>query len=262
MSVKLANAVAVITGAGSGIGEACARSFANRGARVVVTDIDAARAERVASDLGEQAVGLRCDVTSTEDLEAARDLALERFGRVDVVMNNVGLPVFGAVEDIPLEGWERLIDVNLLGIVRSNLVFLPLLIQQGSGHIVNTASIGGLLPYGHDRLPYTTTKHAVVGLTKGLAVHLRSKGIGVSCLCPAQVPTNIAESVTVYGTPTGMPVAPQFPIVEADVVGEQVADAIEAGRFLVLTTPEVADDLREQGDDMDAYIERVIADYT
>jgi NAD(P)-dependent dehydrogenase (short-subunit alcohol dehydrogenase family) len=262
VSVDLANAVVVITGAGSGIGAACARSFAKRGACVVVTDIDAARAEKVASEIGDQAVGLRCDVTSMEDLEAARDLALERFGRVDVVMNNVGLPVFGAVEDIPLEGWERLIDVNLLGMVRSNLVFLPLLMEQGSGHIVNTASIGGLLPYGHDRLPYTTTKHAVVGLTKGLAVHLRAKGIGVTCLCPAQVPTNIAELVTVYGKPTGLPVAPQFPIVEAEVVGEQVADAIEAGRFLVLTTPEVAVDLREQGDDMDAYIERVIEQYT
>jgi NAD(P)-dependent dehydrogenase (short-subunit alcohol dehydrogenase family) len=260
--MELSNAVAVITGAGSGIGEACARSFAKRGARVVVTDIDVARAERVATEIGEQAAGLRCDVTSTEDLEAARDLALDRFGRVDVVMNNVGLPVFGAVEDIPLEGWQRLIDVNLLGIVRSNLVFLPLLIEQGSGHIVNTASIGGLLPYGHDRLPYITTKHAVVGLTKGLAVHLRSKGIGVSCLCPAQVPTNIAEQVTVYGKPTGMPVAPKFPVVEADVVGEQVADGIEAGRFLILTTPEVADDLREQGADMDAYLERTIKEYT
>lgn len=262
MTFDFSGAVAVVTGAGSGIGEACARSFAKRGARVVVTDIDAARAEKVAADLGDPAVARRVDVTSTEDLEAARDLALERFGRVDLVMNNVGLPVFGAVEDIPLEGWERLIDVNVLGMVRSNLVFLPLLIEQGSGHIVNTASIGGLLPYGHDRLPYTTTKHAVVGLTKGLAVHLRAKGIGVSCLCPAQVPTNIAEAVTVYGTPTGMPVSPQFLIVEADVVGEQVADAVEAGRFLILTTPEVAVDLRDQGDDMDAYLEQVIERYT
>jgi NAD(P)-dependent dehydrogenase (short-subunit alcohol dehydrogenase family) len=262
VSVELSKAVALITGAGSGIGEACARSFAQRGARVVVTDIDAGRAEKVASAIGDHAVAARCDVTSSDDLEAVRDVALERFGRVDVVMNNVGLPVFGAVEDIPLDGWQRLVDVNLLGIVRSNLVFLPLLIEQGSGHIINTASIGGLLPYGHDRLPYTTTKHAVVGLTKGLAVHLRSKGIGVSCLCPAIVYTNIAEQMTVYGTPTGLPVAPKFPAVEPDVVGEQVADAVEAGRFLILTTPEVADDLRDQGADMDAYLERVIEEYT
>ena len=262
MRFDFSNAVAVVTGAGSGIGEACARSFAKRGARVVVTDIDPTRAERVAAEIGEQAVALRCDVSSMEDLEATRDLALERFGRVDLVMNNVGLPIFGAVEDIPLDAWERQVDVNILGMVRSNLVFLPLLMEQGSGYIVNTASTGGLLPYGHDRLPYTTTKHAVVGLTKGLAVHLRAKGIGVSCLCPAQVPTNIQELVAVYGTPTKMPVAPQFPIVEPDVVGELVADAVEAGRFLILSTRAVEEDLRAQGDDMDAYIEKVITEYT
>jgi NAD(P)-dependent dehydrogenase (short-subunit alcohol dehydrogenase family) len=252
----------VITGAGSGIGAACARSFAKRGASVVVTDIDAERAEKVAAEIGDQAVALRVDVVNIDELEAARDLALERFGRIDLVMNNVGLPIFGAVEDIPLEGWQRQVDVNILGIVRSNLVFLPHLIAQGHGWIVNTASIGGLLPYGHDRLPYVTTKHAVVGMTKGLAVHLRAKNIGVSCLCPAQVPTNIAELVTVYGKPTGVPVSPHFSIVEPEVVGEQVADGVEAGRFLILTAPEVADDLRDQGADMDAYMEQVIIDYT
>jgi NAD(P)-dependent dehydrogenase (short-subunit alcohol dehydrogenase family) len=262
MNFDLSNKVAVVTGAGSGIGAACARSFAKRGAKVVVTDIDPDRAEEVATQIGDDAIAVTCDVAEMADLEAVRDATLERFGQVDLVMNNVGLPIFGAVEDIPMEGWERQVDVNILGIVRSNIVFLPLLIEQGHGWIVNTASAGGLLPYGHDRLPYVTTKHAVVGLTKGLAVHLRSKGIGVSCLCPGQVPTNIQHLVTVYGTPTKMPVAPKFSIVEADVVGEQVADAVEAGRFLILTAPEIADDLRAQADDMDAYLEQVIADYT
>ena len=109
----------------------------------------------------------------------------QEFGRIDVVMNNVGVLAVGAVEDIPLEAWQRIVDINLMSVVRSNLVFLPLLIEQGSGHVVNTASTAGLLPYGFDRLPYTATKHAVVGLSQSLAVYLRPKGIGVSCLCPA-----------------------------------------------------------------------------
>lgn len=262
MSMELADSVAVITGAGSGIGRATALSLARRGARLVVTDIDADRAATVKDEIGGAAVSAKCDVTTTSELEAVRDLTIDRFGRVDIVMNNVGVPVFGAVEDIPLEGWQRIIDINLLGIVRSNLVFLPILIEQGSGHIINTASIAGLLPYGYDRIPYTATKHAVVGMSKSLAVYLRAKGVGVSCLCPAAVKTNIAEQLTVYGNPVGTPVAPKYAAVEADLVGEQVADAVETGRFLVLTAAEVADDLRQQGEDMDGYLESVIKEYT
>jgi len=253
VAVVLEDAVAVITGAGSGIGRATAHSLAARGARVVVTDLDADRAAAVAAEIGPAAVAQRCDVTVDADLVAARDLALERFGRVDVVMNNVGVLAVGRVEDIPLEAWQRSFDVNVMGIVRSNLVFLPLLVAQGSGHVVNTASTAGLLPYGFDRLPYTTTKHAVVGLTEALALALRPQGVGVSCVCPAGVATNIVEQMTFYGeriTPRG----PSLPIVDAAVVGELIADAIEADRFLVLTAPEVLDELRARAADPEAYL--------
>jgi NAD(P)-dependent dehydrogenase (short-subunit alcohol dehydrogenase family) len=253
MSIDLDGAVAVITGAGSGIGRACAHSFARRGARVVVTDLDGERAFQVAGEVGKAAVALKCDVTNTPDLESARDRALESFGRVDLIMNNVGVLAVGPVEEIPLDAWQRIVDINLLGIVRSNLVFLPLLMKQGSGHIVNTASTAGLLPYGFDRLPYTATKHAVVGLSESLALYLRPRGIGVSCLCPAGVATNIVEQITFYGEPA-LPRGPHFQLSEAEAVGEMVADGVMHGRFLILTAPEVEPELRRHGQDIDAYL--------
>lgn len=256
MSIDWNSTVAVITGAGSGIGRACAHSFAQRGARVVVTDVDAARVETVVAEIGDAAVGLRVDVTNQADLEAARDLALERFGGVHLVMNNVGVIVMGGVEEIPLEAWQRAIDINLLGVVRSNLVFLPHLIEQGSGYVVNTASTLGLIPYAYDRTPYMATKHAVVGLSEGMWLALGPKGVQVSCLCPAGVMTNIVEQITVHGT-TAPPRAPTLRISEAAEVGELVADGVAAGRFLILTAPEAADELAAHGADMDGYLARM-----
>lgn len=259
MSIDLHNAVAVITGAGSGIGRAAARAFARRGARVVVTDLVAERAHAVADELGDRGVAAVCDVTSLEDLQGVRDLALDRFGRVDLVMNNVGILAVGPVEGIPFEAWQRVVDVNLLGVVRSNLVFLPGLLEQGAGHVVNTASTAGLLPYGYDRLPYTATKHAVVGLSEALALYLRPRGIGVSCLCPAGVATNIVEQIAFYGQPAP-PRGPAFPVVDAESVGELVADGVSQNRFLILTAQEAADELREHGADVDAYLSRLPKD--
>ncbi len=257
MSIDLSTAVAVVTGAGSGIGRASARAFARRGGRVVVTDIDAERARLVAEELGDQGLAVRCDVTSLDDLQAARDLALDRFGRVDLVMNNVGVLAVGPVEAIPFEAWQRIVDVNLMGVVRSNLVFLPVLLEQGSGHVVNTASTAGLLPYGFDRLPYTATKHAVVGLSESLALYLRPRGIGVSCLCPAGVATNIVEQISFYGDATA-PRGPSFPVVDAETVGELVAVGVTEGRFLILTAPEVTGELARRAAGIDEYLTALV----
>jgi len=259
--LRLDGAVAVLTGSGSGIGRAVAHAFAGRGARVVVSDISAERATAVAAEIGETggtAAGLRVDATSETDLAALRDTAVERFGRVDVVVNNVGVLALGAPETLPDEAWHRTLEINLLSVARSNRVFLPALLEQRQGHVVNTASASGLLAYGVDRLPYVASKHAVVGVSEALAIYLGPHGVGVTCVCPSGVVTNIVEQITVYGGYEATPRAPAHAIVEAEVVGELVADAVEQGRFLVVTAPEIVGELRARADDIEGYVQAQI----
>jgi NAD(P)-dependent dehydrogenase (short-subunit alcohol dehydrogenase family) len=233
---SLDGAVAVITGAGSGIGRATALALVQRGGAVVVSDVDIARAEAVAAEIGSQAVSVRCDVTSDDDVEVVLAAAMSAFGRVDIVMSNVGVIAMGLPEELPLDAWSSILDVNLLGTVRVLRTFLPHLLERGSGHVVTTGSTAGLFPYAYDRLPYAASKAAVVALTESLALYLRPKGIGVSCFCPAGVVTNIVEQVRVYGTPTAVQ-APQLPLISAEEAGELVAQGILAGELLILTDP-------------------------
>ncbi len=263
--MRLDGAVAVITGAGSGIGRATALAFAGRGAAVVVSDLHSERASAVAVEVvraGGTALTCPADVTREADLEALRDAAVARFGRVDVVMNNVGVLAMGAPETLPDEAWLRVIDTNLMGIARSNRVFLPALITQGRGHLINTASASGLLAYGFDRLPYVASKHGVVGLSEALAIYLGPRGIGVTCLCPSGVMTNIVEQIKVYGEIGTTPRAPAHAIVTAEDVGVLAADAVERGTFLVTTVPEVADELVERARDIEGYLQARIAEQT
>ncbi|MCU1458914.1 MAG: short-chain dehydrogenase/reductase [Actinomycetia bacterium] len=255
--VEIPGSVAIVSGAGSGIGRASAHSLAKRGASVVVTDVNGERAESVAGEItavGGAAIWAQCDVTDGDAIERVRDLALHELGHLEIVMNNVGVLAMGPPETLPFELWQRIIEINLLSVVRSNLVYLPHLLAQGRGHVVNTASASGLLAHGFDRLPYVTTKHAVVGMTESLALYLRPRGIGVTCLCPSGVVTNIVEQITFFGEPA-TPRSPDHPVVEAEVVGELVADAIETGRFLVLTATEVQDEVVARARDIDAYID-------
>lgn len=252
----LRGTAAVVTGGGSGIGRAIATEFSRRGANVLVTDVDDARAETVADEItaeGGRAVWQHLDVTSRDDFVAARTRCIDDFGRVDVVVNNVGTMLAGRAEQIPADEWARLLDVNILGVVRSNEVFLPDLIEQGSGHVVNTASTAGLIVYSYDRTPYAASKAAVMMLSQQLFVYLRPYGVGVSCLAPAGVMTNIVEHIKPVGEQLPLR-APDLPLVTADVAGTRVADAVESRAFLVLTAEEVRDELRRLGDDLDTYL--------
>jgi NAD(P)-dependent dehydrogenase (short-subunit alcohol dehydrogenase family) len=257
----LDGAVAVLTGAGSGIGRATAKEFADRHARLAVSDVDEGRAYETAAEINEsggQAIAVKVDVSKQTDLEELRDRCLESFGRIDIVMNNVGVLAMGAPESLPIEAWQRVLDLNVLSMARSNAVFLPLLLEQASGHVINTSSASGLLAYGFDRLPYVASKHAVVGLSEALALYLAPRGVGLTCVCPSGVSTNIVEQITSYGSSTGPPRAPQHPVVEAVVVGRLIAEALERGLFLVVTAPEIHDELLERAQDPEAYIQRMI----
>ncbi len=248
--------VAFVTGAGSGIGAAVAHHLARRGSRVLVTDVDDGRATVVAAeivDAGGVALAQRCDVAQSGDFVAARDRCFTDLGGIDIVVNNVGVLVAGRPERIPIDEWQRILDLNVLGVVRSNEVFLPVLMEQGHGHVVNTASLAGLVNYSYDRTPYAASKAAVVMLSEALFMYLLPYGVGVSCLCPAGVTTNILEQIRFIGEQLPLS-APELPLVEPDVVGRRVAEAIERREFLVLTAEEVRDELRRKGDDPDAYL--------
>ncbi len=259
----LRDKVAVITGAASGIGRAIACTLADRGAHIVAVDVDNDGVQALADDLGDQGAAVlpqRADVSDPGAFERIRNAALQWFGRIDVVVNNVGVLTNGLPQDIPITEWQRILDINLMSVVRSNAAFLPLLLGQGSGHLVNTASFAGLFTYSYDRLPYAATKAAIVQISEGLAIYLRPENIGVTLLCPGPVLTNIAAGLPRFGggAPLRIP-GEQFELLDPATVGELVADAILRNRFFVPTHTGVVDELRRRIDDWDAYIDYQIS---
>jgi NAD(P)-dependent dehydrogenase (short-subunit alcohol dehydrogenase family) len=252
--------VAVVTGGASGIGRSCAVEFARRGATVVIADINEERIEETVAALTEQgsrAIGVRCDVTSDADVAHLRDESLAALGRVDIVMNNAGVALLGPPESVPLDDWRWIIDVNILGLVRGAATFIPHLLERGSGHIVNTASIAGLYTYSWDSIPYITSKFGAYGLSEGLFAYLKPHGIGVSVLCPGLVTTNLGETARIAGTEDrdgwfSLPERLLANPISAESVGPMVADAVEADQFLILTHPEDAIFLAERRADLES----------
>jgi NAD(P)-dependent dehydrogenase (short-subunit alcohol dehydrogenase family) len=260
---SLRDKVAVITGAASGIGRAIAYTLADRGTHILAVDVNTAGIDALIEDVsarGARAFGSVADVSKPHAFEQIRDAALAQFGRVDIVVNNVGVLTNGLPQDIPVSEWHRIFEINLMSVVRSNAAFLPLLLDQGSGHLVNTASVAGLFTYSYDRLPYAASKAAIVQISEGLALYLRPRNIGVTVLCPGPVLTNIAASVPTFG-PGAPPRVPgdQFELLDPAPVGELVAEAILHNRFFVPTHPQVIDELRRRVEDWDGYLEYQIS---
>jgi NAD(P)-dependent dehydrogenase (short-subunit alcohol dehydrogenase family) len=250
-----AGKVAVVTGAGSGIGRALAERFARSGLHVVLADVQADALEKAAVDvasLGVDTLAVPTDVSVEADVQALAAAAVERFGAVHVVCNNAGVagkadPWFG-----PLSSWQWVMGVNFWGVVHGIRAFLPHLL--GGGHIVNTASIAGLFPGFTPS--YNASKHAVVAITEDLYNDMRTAGlpVGVSVLCPGWVRSGIFEADRNWPAALGeLPDEGMTAVIghhferaidegaTPAAVADAVADAVAAGRFWVIPHQEFFD---------------------
>jgi short-subunit dehydrogenase len=181
--VNLRGTVVVVTGASSGIGEAAAVRFGRSGARVVLAARRLERLEMLARTIGDDAIAVPCDVTSNDDVAALADRVRERFGTVDVLVNNAGIPGGGPFRSLALGRIEHIVDVNLTGVLRTTKAFLPMFLERRSGHIVNVASLAGRFATPGSSI-YGATKHAVVAFGESLAYELQPLGIRVTTVNP------------------------------------------------------------------------------
>lgn len=191
---------ALVTGAGSGIGKALSIELARRGAKVLVTDINESNARAVASAMGGAAQARCLDVRDAAAFERAVDDWAARHGGIDLLVNNAGIGVGGELQDLTLDHWDRIIDINLRGVVHGVQAAYPRMVRQKRGHILNVASLAGLGP-APLLVPYATTKHAVVGLSTSMRIEAAPLGVRVSVLCPSAIETPILDS----GNPADLP---------------------------------------------------------
>ncbi len=191
---------ALVTGAASGIGKALATELVARGARVALCDIDGDRVDAVAEDLSARhgtggrsvATARAVDVRDPGAVATTIDAFAEEQGGLDFLFNNAGIPIGGEARELGVDHWRRAVEVNLMGVIHGIAAAYPRMVAAGSGHIVNTASLAGLVP-SPLLVPYSTTKHAVVGLSTGLRMEAAPHGVRVSVVCPGLVETPLLD---------------------------------------------------------------------
>ncbi|ULE31387.1 SDR family NAD(P)-dependent oxidoreductase [Mycobacterium sp. IDR2000157661] len=231
---------AIVTGGGSGIGAALCRALAAAGADVVCTDIDGDAAERTAGALGGNVRAQRLDVTDAAAVQSVVDDVVARTGRLDLMFNNAGIVWGGDTELLTLDQWSAIIDVNIRGVVHGVAATYPLMVRQGHGHIVNTASMAGLTAAGQVT-SYVMTKHAVVGLSLALRSEAAARGVGVLVVCPAAVETPILDKGAVggfVGRDYFLPAQGGKPY-DADRLADDILRAVEKNKP-ILVKPRIA----------------------
>jgi 2-keto-3-deoxy-L-fuconate dehydrogenase len=194
--MKLKDKVAIITGAAAGIGEASFRLFAAEGAVVVGVDRDSTGLDRVVEEIRDQGLtchGIGADVTSSTQCREAVDWTVRELGRIDILFNNAGIVHQGTLLEATEEDWDRALDINVKSMFRTCRQAVPVMLRQGSGNIINTASVAGFAGVVK-RGVYSVSKAAVVGLTKSLAIDYVSDGIRANCICPGTVDTPSLKS--------------------------------------------------------------------
>ena len=192
MPARLEERVAIVTGAGAGIGAAIARAFCSEGARVVVADLDIASAERTATDIGANAVAMALDVTKEDQVCAVVADTRRRFGRIDILVNNAGIMRKAYVKDMSEDLWDAVVDVNLKATFLCSKAVLPAMIEAKRGRIINIASIAGKV--GEPTASaYSAAKFGVIGFTRSLALEVAQFDILVNAICPGPIPTALGQ---------------------------------------------------------------------
>ncbi len=247
----LAGKVAFITGGASGMGLGMARAFAGEGMKLMLADVNEARlaeVEQEFKDKGVDVATIACDVTKLEQVNAAADATVERFGKVHVLCNNAGINVGGTYEELSQQDWDWVIAVNQLGVQYGISAFLPKIKAHGEGgHIVTTSSMAGMVNAGPGWAPYNASKFAVVVMNEVLYSELKETNIGVSVLCPGAVATNIIEAAD--SRPSDFGSSGDKPVIagdvaellehglDPDVVGKLVLEGIQEEQFYLFTDP-------------------------
>jgi NAD(P)-dependent dehydrogenase (short-subunit alcohol dehydrogenase family) len=229
-------AVAIVTGGASGIGQALAEALARRGATVVIADLQSELARQTAEKIissGGKANAVHIDVTDFTAVSRLVEATVNEHGRLDYMFNNAGMGIVGEVRDYQIEDWKRVIDVNLGGVIHGVQAAYPVMLKQGFGHIVNTASMAGLFPSPWV-VSYTAAKHAVVGLSLSLRVEAATAGVRVSVLCPGVIRTPILAHGGVGGKCLGSVSG------EKQQAGMERSRPMEPSRFAQKVLPAVA----------------------